>query len=282
MLEIISKSFPAEMSHLTSGILLICLGCVLIVPTFNDLFSPTAIQVMNHSGLDGLIKRHTISLSNSDSKSIVFEYPGQCIGGIAIIIGLMCVLQTSRPRENPFKVTSSQQLRSVYGDPMKIAVVKESDHIHPAYHRFVESSPFMILATSGSSGLDASPRGDPSGVVRIVDKKTLILPDVRGNNRIDSLHNIVNNPQVGMLFLIPGVGNTMRAQGTAEIIIDKRLLQQYMVGNLTPRSLIKITVNKMYLHCSQSVDRSKIFDHHTIDNPPALPPIRDVIKSWLA
>src|SRR5262245_75743 len=109
------------------------------------------------------------------------------------------------------------ELEAIYGEPMEASIVKEVDHITPHYRRFIEVSPFAILATVGPAGLDASPRGDQPGFVRIVDEKTVQLPDRRGNNRVDSLRNIVTNPFAALLFLIPGIGNTLRINGRAHL-----------------------------------------------------------------
>ncbi|MCJ8274282.1 MAG: pyridoxamine 5'-phosphate oxidase family protein, partial [Psychrosphaera sp.] len=106
------------------------------------------------------------------------------------------------------KITSIEQLEQVYGQPVERALWKEIDHINPHYRQFIEASPFLILATFGEKGIDCSPKGDPKGFVRVVDEKTIHIPDRRGNNRLDSLRNIVTNPNVGLIFLIPNAGET--------------------------------------------------------------------------
>src|SRR4051794_15614065 len=115
-------------------------------------------------------------------------------------------------------ISTIAELEAVYGHASGPAVIKELDHISEHYRRFIEVSPFMVLATAGpeGEGLDCSPRGDPAGFVRVVDTKTLMLPDRRGNNRVDSLRNIVRDGRVALLFLIPGIGATLRVNGRAK------------------------------------------------------------------
>ena len=113
-------------------------------------------------------------------------------------------------------VTSVEQLEAIYGHPAGAAVLKEIDHINAEYRAFIEAAPFFALSTCGPEGVDCSPRGDEPGFVRVADEKTLMIPDRRGNNRVDSLRNIVRDPRVSLLFLIPGVGETIRVIGTRQ------------------------------------------------------------------
>ena len=117
-------------------------------------------------------------------------------------------------------IASVEELEAIYGQPNDASTVKVADRITPEYRRLIEASPFAALATSGPEGLDCSPRGDAAGFVRIHDEKTLMMPDRRGNNRVDSLRNIVRDPRVALLFLIPGVGSTLRINGRAQVSID--------------------------------------------------------------
>src|ERR1700681_1413319 len=111
-------------------------------------------------------------------------------------------------------ITTTAELEKLYSDaPYGPAVIKEADHITPQYRRLIEAAPFVVLATCGPEGLDCSPRGDPAGFVRVHDEKTLLIPDRRGNNRIDSLRNLVHDPRVALLFLIPGCSETIRVIG---------------------------------------------------------------------
>ena len=133
-------------------------------------------------------------------------------------------------------VTSVEQLEAIYGQPSGAAVLKEIDHVNAEYRAFIEAAPFFALSTNGPEGVDCSPRGDEPGFVRVADEKTLMIPDRRGNNRIDSLRNIVRDPRVSLLFLIPGVGETIRVIGRASISTDPALLESFVFAGKTPRA----------------------------------------------
>src|SRR6201985_3862717 len=118
-------------------------------------------------------------------------------------------------------------LRELYGEPSEPAIAKEIDYVHPHYRAMIEAAPFMVMATSGPDGLDVSPGGDPPGFVVVEDNKTLLIPDRRGNNRCDSLNNLIDDPRIALLFMIPGVGETLRVNGQAEICVDPVLLEGF-------------------------------------------------------
>src|SRR5215467_6910097 len=139
-------------------------------------------------------------------------------------------------------VTSIDELEAIYGHPAETSMVKVADRITLSYRVLIEKSPFAALATCGPEGLDCSPRGDVAGFVRVHDGRTLMLPDRRGNNRVDSLRNIVRDPRVALLFLIPGVGNTLRVNGRARVTIDADLLASFAVDGKAPRSVIVFAV----------------------------------------
>lgn len=157
-------------------------------------------------------------------------------------------------------VTTTEALENLYGAVARPSIIKEVDHIHPAYRPFIESAPFAILASSGPGGLDASPRGDQAGFVHIEDSKTLYLPDRRGNNRLDTLRNIVADPRVALLFLVPGVGETLRINGTAQISVRPELLARFAVNGQLPKSVLQITVTSVYFQCSRAVIRAGLWD----------------------
>ncbi len=162
-------------------------------------------------------------------------------------------------------IETISELETHYGTPSPASLVKETDHLVPVYRLLIEASPFVALATVGPDGLDCSPRGDRTGeLLRIVDDRTLMLPDRRGNNRIDSLRNIVADPRVALLFLIPGSGTTLRVNGRAVVTADPALCQSFAVGDKPPRSVIVITVEKVYFQCSRAVIRSDLWnpDHY--------------------
>jgi PPOX class probable FMN-dependent enzyme len=157
-------------------------------------------------------------------------------------------------------ITTVAQLEAIYGEPSSNAVLKEIDHISDHYKAFIGKSPFVTLATCGPEGLDCSPRGDPAGFVRVHDSKTVMLPDRRGNNRIDTLKNIVRDPRVSLLFLIPGVGETLRINGRAEISIDPDLCASFEMQNKLPRSILVITADRVYFQCQKALARSRLWD----------------------
>ena len=157
-------------------------------------------------------------------------------------------------------VTAVADLEALYGQPAEAATVKEVARITPHYRAYIEASPFVSLATSGPEGLDCSPRGDRPGFVRVHDEKTLMLPDRRGNNRIDSLRNIVRDPRVALLFLIPGVGNTLRVNGRARLSIDPALLDSFAVEDKPPRSVMVMTVDAVYFQCARALVRSELWN----------------------
>lgn len=180
-------------------------------------------------------------------------------------------------------VATLAQLEALYDIPLAPAsVVKETDHITPHYRRLIEASPFVALATSGPEGLDCSPRGDASEVVRIADQRTLILPDRRGNNRIDSLRNIIRDPRVALLFLIPGSGTTFRVNGRAEISIEPELLESFAVEGQRPRSAIVITVERAYFQCARAIVRSGLWDASRHVDPDTLPTPGDILAALSA
>ncbi|MCZ7660431.1 MAG: pyridoxamine 5'-phosphate oxidase family protein [Xanthobacteraceae bacterium] len=157
-------------------------------------------------------------------------------------------------------VTSEEALAVLYGAPVEASLAKEIDHVNAHYRALVEAAPFFALATSGPEGLDCSPRGDAPGFVRVADAKTVLIPDRRGNNRIDSLRNIVRDPRVALLFLIPGVGETLRINGRAEISVDPELLASFAVDGKAPRSVIVVRVERVYFQCARAILRAKLWD----------------------
>ncbi|MFM9940875.1 MAG: pyridoxamine 5'-phosphate oxidase family protein [Hyphomicrobiaceae bacterium] len=158
------------------------------------------------------------------------------------------------------RITTLDELDHIYGEPVQAAVVKEIDHISDHYRGFIEKSPFVVVATVGPEGLDCSPRGDPAGFCRIADPRTVLIPDRRGNNRIDSLRNIVRDSRISLLFIIPGIGNTLRINGHAEIRTDADLLQSFAIGNKLPRSVLKVTTDRVYFQCPKAFVRSRLWD----------------------
>lgn len=156
------------------------------------------------------------------------------------------------------------ELEALYGQPAAAAVRKVTPVITTHYAAFIAASPFVALATYGEDGMDCSPRGDVAGFVRIHDERTLMMPDRRGNNRVDSLRNIVLDSRIGLLFLIPGSGTTLRVNGTAVVCIEPALLDSFAMEGKAPRSVIVMTVKAVYFQCSRAIIRANLWDpaHH--------------------
>jgi uncharacterized protein len=157
-------------------------------------------------------------------------------------------------------ITGLEQLRALYGEPTDVSLAKEIDQVSDHYRAFIEAAPFFALATVGPEGLDCSPRGDAPGFVRVVDRKTLLVPDRRGNNRIDSLRNIVRDPRVALLFLIPGVGETLRVDGRATLSIDPELAAGFVVNGKTPQCVVVVAVEHVFYQCTKAIIRSQLWD----------------------
>jgi uncharacterized protein len=160
-------------------------------------------------------------------------------------------------------ITTTEELEARYGQAVGAAVAKELDHISEHYRQMIEAAPFMAIATVGPEGLDCSPRGDRAGFVRVVDAHTVLIPDRRGNNRIDSLRNIVRDDRVALLFLIPGVNETLRINGRAKISVEPALLESFAVEEKAPRSVIVVSVERIYYQCAKALVRSKLWDPAT-------------------
>ena len=169
------------------------------------------------------------------------------------------------------KITTVEELAALYGAPVETSLAKEVDRITPQYRALIEASPFVALATAGPEGLDCSPRGDMAGFVRIHDETTVMLPDRRGNNRVDSLRNIVRDPRIGLLFLLPGSGSTLRINGKAHLSIDPELLESFAVDSKAPRSVVVIEVETIYFQCARAIIRSELWNPDRFIDPASLP-----------
>jgi PPOX class probable FMN-dependent enzyme len=174
-------------------------------------------------------------------------------------------------------VTTMEQLEALYGEKMPAAVIKEIDHINSGYRKLIETAPFVAVATGGPEGLDCSPKGDAPGFVRILDEKTLAIPDRPGNNRIDGFRNILRDPRIALLFLIPGVGETLRVNGRAAISIDPALMNSFAVNGKLPRCVLIVHVETVYFHCSKAIVRSKLWDPATQVDRKSLPSTGTII-----
>jgi uncharacterized protein len=175
------------------------------------------------------------------------------------------------------KITTIEELDTIYGQPVGAAVVKEIDYISNDYRMFIDKSPFVVIATVGPEGLDCSPRGDPAGFVRVQDNKTVLIPDRRGNNRIDTLRNIVRDPRVSLLFLIPGVGNTLRINGRAEILDDSSLAASFAMAGKPPRTVLSVTADRVYFQCPKALVRSRLWSAEVQIERSALPSTGEIL-----
>jgi PPOX class probable FMN-dependent enzyme len=176
-------------------------------------------------------------------------------------------------------VTTIEELDALYGAPVEAAIIKEIDYISDHYRAFIDKAPFVVIATVGPEGLDCSPRGDPPGFVRVADKKTVMIPDRRGNNRVDALRNIVRDPRCSLLFMIPGIGNTLRINGTAEIICDPALNESFAFKGKLPRSVLKVTADRVYFQCPKALVRSRLWSPEAQIGRSELPSSGEILEA---
>jgi PPOX class probable FMN-dependent enzyme len=176
-------------------------------------------------------------------------------------------------------ITDVAALEAIYGAPRGASITKEVDRLLPVYRTFVEAAPFCALATSGPEGLDVSPRGDAPGFVTVEDDKTLYLPDRAGNNRVDSLRNVVRDPRIALLFLIPGIGETFRINGTAKVSIDPALLERFAIDGKKPRSVLKIAIESVFFQCSRAIVRSDLWNPEKHRDRTSLPTAGQILQA---
>lgn len=177
------------------------------------------------------------------------------------------------------RITSVDELREHYGAPLERSLLKEIDHVSDHYRAFIEAAPFVTLASVGPDGLDCSPRGDAPGFVHVEDPHTLMLPDRRGNNRLDSLQNVIRDPRVALLFLIPGIGETLRVNGRGEIHVDPALNARFAVRGKTPASVLVVRVDRVYYQCSKALVRSGLWRAEAQLERGALPSNGEMLKA---
>lgn len=168
-------------------------------------------------------------------------------------------------------IATIDELKAIYGNPSEASLAKVSKVLTPEYRRMIEVSPFLAFSTIGPEGMDCSPRGDLGGVVRVEDETTLLLPDWRGNNRIDSLINIVRDPRVALMFLIPGSDTVIRVNGRAVISVDADLLGSFETDGRNPRSVTVITIGEVYFQCARAMMRAELWNPDRFADPKSLP-----------
>lgn len=176
-------------------------------------------------------------------------------------------------------IDSADGLRQRYADPSPRALRKQLGRLDGHCRRFVALSPFVVLATAGPGGdLDSSPRGGGPGFVRVVDDRTLWLPDAPGNNRLDSLTNVVATGRVGMLFLVPGIDETLRVNGAARVRDDPEALGAFEGERRPPRVVLEVAVEEAYLHCAKALMRAELWDPGSRQDRGALPPTAQILN----
>jgi len=168
-------------------------------------------------------------------------------------------------------VETIEELEAIYGYANDASTVQVADRVTPSYRALMDSSPCAALATVGPEGVDCSPRGELPGLGRIHDEKTLMMPDRRGNNRCDSLRNIVRDPRVALLFLIPGSGSTLRVNGRAHVSAAPDLLASFKMDGKAPRTVIVMTVEEIYFQCARAIVRADLWNPDKRVDPRTLP-----------
>ena len=164
---------------------------------------------------------------------------------------------------NEHLITTVEQLEALYGTPSGPAVAKEVERLTSGYRAMIEAAPFAVIATVGPEGVDCSPKGDPAGFIRVIDDATLVIPDRPGNNRLDGMRNVLRDPRISILFLIPGVGETLRVSGRASISVAPELMTGFAVNGRLPRSVMIVRIDRVFFHCSKAIVRSKLWDEAT-------------------
>ena len=180
-------------------------------------------------------------------------------------------------------VSSEDELRGNYGEPMDIALMKQLGKLDAHCKDFISRSPFLCIGTSAADGkADVSPRGDPPGFVQVLDDNTIFIPDRPGNNRLDTMSNIVANPDVGLLFLIPGFEDALRINGKATLVKDEKILERCAVNRKVPTMGIMVKINEAYLHCAKAVRRSKLWKAESQQDRKEMPTLAQMILEQVA
>ncbi|MFZ4407087.1 MAG: pyridoxamine 5'-phosphate oxidase family protein [Paracraurococcus sp.] len=176
-----------------------------------------------------------------------------------------------------FAVTTLDQLAAIYDPPRELVLKKVTHRLEARTLAFIAASPFAILATTGPQGVHATPRGDAPGFIAALDDRTLALPDRRGNNRLDGLRDIIANPAVALLFLVPGAGEALRVNGTARITADPALRARFVAQGKEPATIVLVTVGEVYMQCAKAIMRSKLWGERA--RPAAVPSMGELIAA---
>jgi PPOX class probable FMN-dependent enzyme len=178
-------------------------------------------------------------------------------------------------------LTDVSELRALYGQPMVLAVKKSLPRLDRHCRGFIRLSPFLLVSTQGPEGADISPRGDPSGFVSVEDDATILIPDRPGNNRVDTLENILHNPRVGIIFLVPGLTESLRINGMAEIVVGAEL-QRLAHGNRIPKTAIRVRIEEVFFHCAKALIRSRLWEPETRVPAGSLAPLGVILADQIA
>jgi len=178
-----------------------------------------------------------------------------------------------------YTITTEEQLAALFGTVGEAALVKETPYLHPIYQQWINSSPFAILATVGPGGLTVSPRGDPAPLVSIVNDKKILLPERRGNNRVDGLRNILSDSRVALIFFVPGVRETVRVNGRASITVEPAILQTFSVNGAQPKCVLDIAVDSVFYQCGRALLRSNLWDPNGIQPREEVPSAGMILSS---
>jgi PPOX class probable FMN-dependent enzyme len=177
------------------------------------------------------------------------------------------------------RINTLAELEALYSKPLETSIKKELFELNDYYRTIIAASPFFAIASSGPEGMDCSPRGDSAGFVKVMDDRTLVIPDRPGNNRLDTLKNIVVDPRVALLFLIPGYNETLRVNGRAFLSFEEALLKQFEVNDKTPKTVIVIEIERVYFQCARALKRSRLWDHSSYADVASLPSAGTLIRS---
>lgn len=177
------------------------------------------------------------------------------------------------------RISTLTELEALYPEPLEASVKKELSALNEYYRKIIAASPFVTIASSGPDGMDCSPRGDGAGFVKILDDRTLAIPDRRGNNRLDTLRNIVVDPRVALLFLIPGYNETLRVNGQAYLTLDAELLETFEVNGKMPHTAIVIEIDQVYFQCARALKRSQLWNTSSYRDVESLPSAGTLIRS---
>jgi len=179
------------------------------------------------------------------------------------------------------EIAKPEEVRALYGEPSDLARKKVLDRLDRHCQHFISLSPFVVIATCDESGADATPRGDAPGFVAIVDERRLLIPDRRGNNRVDTLLNVARNPQVGLLFMVPGINESLRVNGTGRITTDPALLEPMAAQGKVPTSALDVDVREAFFHCGKAMIRSRLWEADTKVDRKSFPSLGRIVADQI-